>query len=99
MIGAARGLFESIGGFDEGIANHLAEVDFCLSAKEKNHLPRYLPECLGILFKETFNSISGDEVSDDNEAWKRRVRFFAKWVGQLPKDENFMHFAKDLLKV
>lgn len=99
MIGAARGLFESIGGFDEGIANHLAEVDFCLSAKGKNQPPRYLPECLGILFKETFNSISGDEVSEDNEAWKRRVRFFAKWVGQLPKDENFMHFAKDLLKV
>ncbi|WDT80191.1 MAG: hypothetical protein MPW14_24380 [Candidatus Manganitrophus sp.] len=35
MIGVARGLFESIGGFDEGIANHLAEVDFCLSAKRK----------------------------------------------------------------
>jgi hypothetical protein len=99
MIGIARALFESIGRFDEEIANHLAEVDFCLSAKEKNYPPQYLPECLGILFKETFNSISGDEVSDSDEAWKRRVRFFAKWVGRLPKDENFIHFAKDLLKV
>lgn len=99
MIGVARPLFESIGGFDEEIATHLAEVDFCLSAKEKNHPPRYLPECLGVLFKETFPAVSGDEVSDSDEAWKRKVRFFSKWVGQLPKDENFMTFAKDLLKV
>lgn len=99
MIGVGRALFELIGGFDEGIANHLAEVDFCLSAREKDHPPRYLPECLGVLFKETFTPISGDEVSDSDESWKRRVRFFAKWVGRLPKDENFIHFAKELLKV
>ncbi|MFY9270341.1 MAG: hypothetical protein WAO55_11415 [Candidatus Manganitrophaceae bacterium] len=99
MIGVPRALFESIGGFDEGIADHLIEVDFCLSAREKNDPVRYLPESLGIVFKETFNPVSGDAVSDSDEAWKRRVRFFAKWVGRLPKDENFMKFANDLLKV
>jgi len=99
IIGISRDLFESVGGFDEGITNHLAEVDFCLSAKEKGHSPKYLSECLGILFKETFTQDCGDEVSGSDGAWRGGVRFFAKWVGRLPKDENFIHFAKELLKV
>jgi hypothetical protein len=99
LIGIGRGLFNSIGGFDEGVANHLAEVDFCLSAKEGGLPVRYLSHCMGFVFKETFVEVSGDQISDSDHEWKRKVRFFAKWVGKLPRDENFMLFAKDLLKV
>jgi GT2 family glycosyltransferase len=54
LIGIHREVFESIGGFDEGIANHLIEADICLSAKDKGYPVKYLPDCLGFVYKETF---------------------------------------------
>lgn len=128
LIVMHRMVFESIGGFDEGIANHLAEVDVCLSAKYKGYSVRYLPDCLGFVFRETFipphppltkegqeggnsaegavpvtppfgaGSESGLSLSRDDE-WKTRIRFFAKWWGKLPKDDDYIKFAGDLLKV
>jgi hypothetical protein len=122
LIGIHRGVFESIGGFDEGIANHLTETDVCLSAKDKGYSVKYLPDCLGFVFKETFAEGSGVKgqgskgtvpdlrteqggvvesglsPSRDDE-WKRRIRFFAKWWGKLPKDDDYIKFAGNLLKV
>ncbi|MEW6417019.1 MAG: glycosyltransferase [Nitrospirota bacterium] len=94
FIAMSRKIFESIGRFDEEIANHLIEPDICLKAKELNIKVRYLPDCLAFNYKETF---FGEDVSDEN--WKNRVKFFAKWVGKFPKDEDFINFAGDLLKV
>ena len=94
LIGMHRSIFESVRGFDDGTANHLIEADICLKAKELNIPVRYLPDCLAFNYKETF---FGEDVSDEN--WKNRVKFFSKWVGKLPKDEDFLSFAGDLLKV
>lgn len=99
LLGVHRGIFESIGGFDEGIANHLTEVDLCLSAKEKSYSVKYLSDCIGFVFRETFTQKSGVRSQESEEDWKRRVRFFAKWCGKLPKDEDYIKFAGELLKV
>jgi GT2 family glycosyltransferase len=94
LIGMHRSIFESVRGFDDGIANHLIEPDICLKAKELNFPVRYLPDCLAFNYKETF---FGEDISD--ESWKNRVRFFAKWVGVLPKDDDFLRHAGDMMKV
>ncbi len=94
LIGMHRSIFESVRKFDDGIANHLIEPDICLKAKELNVPIRYLPDCLAFNYKETF---FGEDVSDEN--WKNRVKFFAKWVGELPKNDDFLLHAGDLLKV
>ncbi len=125
LIGMHRRVFESIGGFDEGIANHLIEVDACLSAKDKDYPVKYLPDCLGFVFRETFipphppltkgqrgnsepmdsgraaerQSDSQPPSAESGDEWKQRIRFFAKWWGKLPKDDDYIKFAGDLLKV
>lgn len=118
LIGMHRSVFESIGGFDEGIANHLAEADACLSAKYRDYPVKYLPDCLGFVFRETFTQQSdraegtvpdlrtplgvvesGLSPSRADDEWKTRIRFFAKWWGKLPKDDDYIKFAGDLLKV
>jgi len=91
LIGINREAFIAIGGFDEGIANHLIEADICLKAKELNIPVRYLPDCLAFNYKETF---FGEDISDEN--WKNRVKFFAKWVGVLPKNDDFLGHIKDM---
>lgn len=94
LVAMSRSVFERVSGFDEEIANHLIEPDLCLTAKEAGVPIHYLPECLAINYKETF---FGSDVSDGT--WKSRVRFFAKWIGTLPKDDDFLSFVKDLLKI
>ncbi len=94
FIATRRGIFESVGGFDEEIANHLIEPDICLKAKESGIPIKYLRDCLGFNYKETF---SGEDISKDN--WKVRARFYSKWISKLPKDDDFLTFQKDLLKI
>ena len=100
LIGINREAFTAIGGFDEGIANHLIEADICLAAKNNGCSISYLTNCLGVVYK---SEAAGywQKVKDkdyDNE-WKRRIRFFAKWCGKLPKDDNIIKFLGDWLKV
>lgn len=94
LVAMSRASFERAGGFDEEIANHLIEPDLCLKAKGAGVPIHYLSECLAVNYKETF---FGSDVSD--ETWRNRARFFAKWVGKLPKDDDFLSFVKDLLKI
>ncbi len=94
LIGMHRRIFNAVGGFDQEIVNHLIEADICLKAKETNIPIRYLPDCLAVNYMETF---FGQDISNEN--WRGRVRFFAKWIGKLPKDDDFLSFAGDLLKV
>src|SRR3569623_1060163 len=49
---------------------------------------RYQDTALAFNFRETFYDL--DRAST---AWRRTLRFFAKWRGQLPKDEDFMMYA------
>ncbi|HZX48163.1 MAG: hypothetical protein A2Z47_04475 [Thermodesulfovibrio sp. RBG_19FT_COMBO_42_12] len=94
LLGVSRRILDSVGGFDEDVANHLIEPDICLKAKDLNVPIRYSPDGLAFNYKETF---FGDDVTDED--WKNRIKFFAKWVGELPKDEDFMNFARNLLMV
>lgn len=94
FIAMSHDAFVCLSGFDEETANHLIEPDLCLKAKDAGIPVRYLSDCLAFNYKETF---FGEDISDEN--WKNRAKFFAKWVGKLPKDEDFIKFAGDLLKV
>ncbi|MFZ5998498.1 MAG: glycosyltransferase family 2 protein [Nitrospirota bacterium] len=101
LVGMSRKIFEAIGGFDEGMADHLIEPDVCLSVKEKGYSVTYLPECLAVVYKKTLgaqSSVLSPQQSSEDE-WKGRIRFFAKWCGKLPKDDDYLTFAGDLLKV
>ncbi len=107
MISMHRTVYEKSGGFDEGLANHLIEPDICLSAREKGYSVYYLPEALGVVYKETFEKntddntgeASNNQPDDCDDEWKKRIKFFAKWCGGLPKDDNYIRFAGELLKV
>ncbi len=94
FIAMMQDVFESTGGFDEEIANHLIDTDMCLRANELDIPIKYVSQCLMVNYKETFY---GEDISDEN--WENRVKFFAKWCGKLPKDDDFVRFAGDLLKV
>ncbi|MCL4490378.1 MAG: glycosyltransferase [Nitrospirae bacterium] len=94
FIAMRRVVFEALGGFDEEVANHLVEPDICLKAKEPGIPVQYLSECLVFNYRETF---FGEDVSEEN--WKNRVKFFAKWIGTIPKSDDFLYFAKDIMKV
>lgn len=94
FIALSRDRYDAIGGFDPEIANHLIEPDLCLKAIELNIPVQYLPGCPALHCKETF---FGEDLTE--ESWKNRVRFFAKWVGKIPKDEDFIAFSKNLLNV
>ena len=72
------------------------------SAKEKGYSISYLSEALGVIYKETFdlpNDLPNDLPQNLDDEWKKRIRFFAKWCGRLPKDDNYIKFAGELLKV
>jgi len=100
LIGINREAFIAVGGFDEGIANHLIEADICLAAKGKGYSVSYLPGCLGVVYKN--ESVVYWQKANDNDydnEWKRRIRFFAKWWGKRPKDDDIIKFLGDWLKV
>lgn len=95
FVGMRAESFWAIGRFDEDMANHLIETDLCLKAIENNIPVNYHSDGLAVQYKKTF---FGEDLSE--EAWRNRVRFFTKWVGKLPKDEDILTFSKDfLLKV
>ncbi len=94
ILALPRVAFDKLEGFDEDIANHLIEADLCLKGKEQGIGIHYVKEALAVKYKESY---FGEDVTEAQ--WKNRVRFFAKWTGKLPKDEDFVAFAGDLLEV
>ncbi|OPY73300.1 MAG: Glycosyl transferase family 2 [Syntrophorhabdus sp. PtaU1.Bin058] len=105
LIAMRREHYETMAGFDERITDQFIEADICLEAREKGYDVAYLPECLAIVFKETFGHAqmtadpSAISSEDGNEEWRQRIAFFAKWCGKLPKDDDYIKFAGELLKV
>jgi hypothetical protein len=100
LIGINREAFITVGGFDEGIANHLIEADICLAAKDNGYSVSYLPDCLGVVYKnEAAGYWQEAKGNDYDNGWKRRIRFFAKWCGKLPKDDDIIKFLGDWMKV
>ncbi len=100
LIGINREAFMAIGGFDEGIANHLIEADICLAAQNDGYSILYLTGCLGVFYKnEAAGYWQKAKSKDYDTEWKRKVRFFAKWWGKLPKDDDIIKFLGDWLIV
>jgi hypothetical protein len=94
LVGIDRGVFERLGGFAEDIDYHLA--DFCLAAHESGYPLRIADKALAIQFKKVKLNPPGGYFFHDGR-WKRGIRFFAKWCGKLPKDDDYITFAKDML--
>lgn len=92
VIAMHRDHFAAVGGFDPRIANHLIEPDLCLAAAAKGITRSYLPESAAFYAMDTF-----PPADDTDNGWQGRIGFFAKWAGQLPKDDNFLSFAADLM--
>jgi len=100
FIGINREAFITVGGFDEGIANHLIEADICLAAKDSGYSISYLSGCLGVIYKaEAADYWQKAKDKDHDNEWKRRIKFFAKWCGKLPKDDDIVKFMGDRLKI
>lgn len=89
MLACARSLYIKAGGFDSKIANHLVEADFCLSASRSGIGIHFQEDALALHLCDSFYEADRAEA-----AWPRRLRFFAKWRGHLPKDEDFVAYAK-----
>lgn len=100
LMGINRDAFAAAGGFDEGIANHLIEADLCLAARSKGYAISYLPGCLGVVYKKEAAGWWQKDMGIAYEVeWKRKIRFFAKWWGRLPKDDDIIKFLGDWMKV
>jgi hypothetical protein len=94
LIGIDRLVFERLGGFVADIEYHTA--DFCLSARRLGYPIRMAENALAMQFKlVNFKQPSG--YCHHEGSWKIGIRFFAKWCGKLPKDDDYITFAKDML--
>ena len=93
ILAIDRSVFERVRGFDPEIANHFVEADLCLAVESAGVPVRFQGEGLALSMHETFYNLDrGDDT------WPRRIRFFAKWQGKLPKDEDYVSFAGDLMR-
>ncbi|MBF0317848.1 MAG: hypothetical protein HQL04_06700 [Nitrospirae bacterium] len=95
LFGVNRGVFECLGGFDEETV--FFAVELCLLARKKGYRMTHCNEDFGILFKPCGYAEPYD-LSYHTGDWKRSVNFFARWYGQLQKDDDFLSHAKDMLK-
>ena len=93
ILACSRTVFSRVGGFDPLIANHLLEADFCLSASRADIGIFLQDEALALHVCESFYDADLTEAT-----WPRRLRFFAKWRGRLPKDEDFISYATPYYK-
>ncbi|KJU83756.1 hypothetical protein MBAV_004047 [Candidatus Magnetobacterium bavaricum] len=95
LFGMSRELLDDLGRFDEDVA--FFNVDTCLLAKTKGYKVIHCQDSLGILFKYTLFFESYDFRYHKMD-WKKYVNFFARWYGHLEKNDDFISFAKGMLK-
>ncbi|MBF0608752.1 MAG: hypothetical protein SFH39_08825 [Candidatus Magnetobacterium sp. LHC-1] len=95
LFGANRDIFENFGGFDNNVIFFV--VDLCLLARKKGYRVTHCTDDIAVLFKYP----SYEEPNDlryHTGDWKRSVNFFARWYGQLQKDDDFLSHAKGMLQ-
>ncbi|MBI5142589.1 MAG: hypothetical protein HZA20_10460 [Nitrospirae bacterium] len=97
IVGVSRKIYEKSGGFDARIDDRMAEADLSLSAREAGFPALFAEKSLAFAFRETFAGTPAGSPPPEYE-WKGRIAFFAKWTGKLPKDDDYVTFAGDLLK-
>ena len=93
ILATDRSVFTGACGFDGDIANHFVEADFCMAVKDSGGTLQFQNEGLALSMVETFY-----DLDRNDDTWTRRIRFFAKWQGKLPKDEDYVGFAGDLMR-
>lgn len=97
IVGMSREIYEKSGGFDARIDDRMAEADITLSAREAGFPALFAEKSLAFAFTETFAGPPAGSPPPEYE-WKGRIAFFAKWAGKLPKDDDYVAFAGELLK-
>jgi hypothetical protein len=97
IVGMSREIHEKSGGFDSRIDDRMAEADIALSAREAGFPALFAAKSLAFAFRETFAGPPAGSTPPEYE-WKGRIAFFAKWAGKLPKDDDYVSFAGDLLR-
>ncbi len=98
LIGIDREVFKSLNGFDEEIA-YL--IDICLSAKEMGYHVKYLDDCLALVYRRgTMKQINAGLHDNHyhNMQWKSNIGFFVKWHGKLNRDDDYLAYAKEMIK-
>ncbi len=85
-----RRLFESAGGFDEGYANGLEDVDYCLRVQQSRNEIVYCPD--SVLYH--YESVSDDRYRDRQES--NRARFHGRWAA-LTGESDAGESRRDLL--
>ncbi|MCI4626134.1 MAG: hypothetical protein L3V56_09260 [Candidatus Magnetoovum sp. WYHC-5] len=97
LIGIDREVFIALGGFDETVA--FSSVDLCLNAKEKGYPVRYIESCMAFAFKQDIvNPPDTGRTEYHYNSWQKKLRFFSRWYGKLPKDDDYLSYAKDFFK-
>jgi len=92
-LAISREHFSLIGGFDQSLDNRYVEVDLSLAASKAGMTIVYAKDDLFVFYKGSF------DLGMDNDHWQGRLGFFAKWLGSLPKNDNFAQYAKELMVV
>ncbi|MEO5361954.1 MAG: hypothetical protein H7843_16190 [Nitrospirota bacterium] len=90
-----RTVIESIGGFDENVEYFI--VDACLAAQSKGHKVSFAKDGMMLVFKYP-NFMPIPDLRYHTGQWKKSARFFARWYNKLEKDDDYLTYAKDMLK-
>ena len=68
-------------------------MDLSLSARQAGMAVIYSKNDLFVHYKPSFY------LGIDNEPWQGRLGFFVKWLGKLPKNDNYVEFAQTLMAI
>ncbi|MBF0472746.1 MAG: hypothetical protein HQK91_00805 [Nitrospirae bacterium] len=91
VIAIDRNTFSEISGFDSDLANHLTEIDLSLKATRIGKQISIVKDALFYNYKESFYGL--------DSGWKSRIRFYTKWAGRMPKDEDYKAYCGDRLNI
>ncbi|MBH0181835.1 MAG: glycosyltransferase, partial [Nitrospira sp.] len=83
-----RGLFEEIGGFDEGFQNGYEDVDLCLKVCEKGYRVVYQPRSV---FSHLESHLPGRTLHDTRNAQHLQERWGAHWW----RTDEDLHYHSD----
>jgi hypothetical protein len=94
VIAINREIFIAVNGFDTEVSNHLTEIDLSLKTAGLGKDISIDKDSLFFNYKESFYGV---DVA--NNKWKRNVRFYTKWAGVMPKDEDYVGYCGDRLRI
>jgi len=93
FLALSRDVFMACKGFDAVIADAFVEADICLSAVAQGYGIDRSPAVLCRKYADSSETIPERNGFYDGD-WRGRVRFFAKWIGKIDKNDDFLTHAK-----